>query len=116
MILLNKTKQEFNTSKLARISNIVLELIALRTKKPGMTNATEVNKKNFVCWKIDFNSLPSSIWTRLVKITGIKIKEIESFMSKKKDSSVRVTVGNPTPMVPLTRPPKKKIPRYIKKR
>ena len=49
MILLNKTKQEFNTSKLARISNIVLELIALRTKKPGMTNTTEVNKKNFVC-------------------------------------------------------------------
>lgn len=116
MILLNKTKQEFNTSKLAKISNIVLELIALRIKKPGMTNTTEVIKKNFVCRKIDFNSLPSSIWTRLVKITGIKIKEIESFMSKKKDNSVRVTVGNPTPMVPLTRPPKKKIPRYIKKR
>ena len=37
-------------------------------------------------------------------------------MSKKKDNSVRVTVGSPTPMVPLTRPPKKKIPRYIKKR
>ena len=49
MILLNKTKQEFNTSKLAKISNIVLELIALRTKKPGMTKTTEVTKKNFVC-------------------------------------------------------------------
>jgi len=45
MILLNKTKQEFNTSKLAKISNIVLELIALRTKKPGMTKTTEVTKK-----------------------------------------------------------------------
>jgi hypothetical protein len=43
------------------------------------------------------------------------MNEIESFISNKKDSSVRVTMGKPTPIVPLTRPPKKKINSEIKK-
>jgi len=49
-----------------------------------------------------------------VKMTGIKIKDIESLISKKKESNVSVTVGNPTPIVPFTRPPKKKINKDIK--
>jgi hypothetical protein len=43
------------------------------------------------------------------------MNEIESLISNKKDSSVRVTVGRPTPIVPLTKPPKKKINSEIKK-
>lgn len=39
---------------------------------------------------------------------GIKIKEIESFISKINDNNTSVIVGKPTPIVPLTTPPIKK--------
>ena len=44
-----------------------------------------------------------------LKIIGNKITEIESLISNKKLNKVKITVGKPTPITPLTIPPAKKI-------
>ena len=58
--------------------------------------------------------LPSKTWNKFVKITDTNIKEIDSLISKKNINKPIVIVGRPTPIVPFTTPPKKKIIKIIK--